>query len=141
MISSLIYVSIRTSQCTDTEIEKILESSKKNNPDWNITGVLLYTSNRFIQYLEGPYDQILELYNRIKTDDRHRNVLLINLAKEALEERVFPSWAMGGKAISDEGVKFDTSLSEAEKEEFLRILEGKGGEADKLTNTLKKVFK
>jgi len=40
-------------ECDDSEIDKILDSAKRNNPGLDITGVLLYTEKKFIQYLEG----------------------------------------------------------------------------------------
>ena len=77
MLSQLIYTSIRTSECTDSEIDKILDSCKRNNFGIDITGVLLYSDKIFIQYLEGNSKLILELYDKIKLDKRHKNAMLM----------------------------------------------------------------
>jgi hypothetical protein len=61
MLSHLIYVSNRAQNCTQSEIEKILESCKKNNVQYDITGVLLYSDTKFVQYIEGQYKEIMGL--------------------------------------------------------------------------------
>jgi len=53
MLSQIIYVSVRNANCSDEEIQKILESSNRNNGKLDITGVLLYSRNKFLQVLEG----------------------------------------------------------------------------------------
>lgn len=139
-LSSLIYVSIRAVDCTESDIEKILDSSNRNNPQLDITGVLLFTPTRFIQYLEGPYPEILQLYHSIKADRRHNNVLLVSLNKEGIEERLFSSWAMGGKKLSEDSLEFMTELPESEKLQFMNIINGKVEGSEDFSKTLAKVF-
>jgi hypothetical protein len=79
MLSQIIYVSVRNANCSDEEIQKILESSNRNNGKLDITSVLLYSRNKFLQVLEGEKDLILELYNKIKLDERHKNVIMISV--------------------------------------------------------------
>ena len=74
MLSQLVYVSIRKPQCTEEEIQKILDACKRNNQGKDITGVLLYSGTHFVQYLEGDFKKINELYDNIKSDVRHKNV-------------------------------------------------------------------
>ena len=70
----------------------IIASSKKNNPEEDVTGCLLSGSNSFLQLLEGPEDFIDRLYSKISTDNRHENV--ITLCDEKIDERLFLSWSM-----------------------------------------------
>lgn len=126
MLSSLVYVSTRNPNCTDLEIEKILQSCQKNNLGLDITGVLLYSSSHFIQYLEGELKLIYSLYDKIKADDRHSDIALI--ANKPIENRLFPSWQMGSKKFEEDEISFLTDIDESEKKQFQNILSGKEDE-------------
>ena len=138
MLSHLLYVSKRSQTCTDSEIEKILQACKRNNASIDITGVLLYSDTNFVQYLEGDYKQIVGLYDRIKSDPRHRNAVLI--ANSPITERIFPSWQMGAKKINDK-VQYLTEIDEEDKKEFTNILEGKSVQGTKALALMHKFFK
>ncbi len=134
----LVYVSVRAAECKDTEIEKILESCIRNNAKIDVTGVLLYSDKKFIQCLEGDYAQIISLYDKIKEDKRHKNVILISLG--SIKERSFPSWQMGSKKISIEDLEFKTNMSINEKAEFKDILNGENQKGGKAIDLIKKFF-
>ncbi|MCB1143444.1 MAG: BLUF domain-containing protein [Leptospiraceae bacterium] len=137
MISQLIYLSLRTPECTDDEIKKILDSAMRNNGKHNVTGVLLYSQTKFLQVLEGEEDEIVKLYESIKTDKRHRNVIMVSL--KPIEERFFPSWQMGSKMINTETYDFLTKMNSKEQDEFRAILNGeKTGDP---INVINKLFK
>jgi len=138
MLSQLVYISVRSAECSDSEIQKILESSIKNNGKINITGVLLYSDTKFIQCLEGEYAEIISLYDKIKEDKRHKNVIMISLG--GLKERLFPSWQMGSKKISLEDVEFNTQMTGEEKQEFKSILNGEQQQSQKVMDIIKKFF-
>jgi len=121
MLSQVIYVSVRKASCTDEEIQKILEASNRKNGERDISGVLLYSKSKFLQVLEGEKDEIMELYDKIKADERHTNVIMISL--RPIKERYFPSWQMGSKKI-DDSYDFLTDMDEQSKKEFKKILEG-----------------
>ncbi|EAY27047.1 BLUF domain-containing protein [Microscilla marina] len=121
MLSELLYISFRNSSCTSEEVEKILKQSIQNNGKKNITGVLLYSKVQFLQVLEGDNEQIVTLYDKIKTDSRHDKALMLSL--KPIKERFFPSWQMAGKEM-DSGYQFLSTLQEEEKKEFQQILEG-----------------
>lgn len=100
---SLVYVSFSSHLLTDDELKDILEVSRENNQSKNITGMLLYRDRFFIQALEGEEGIVVPLYEKIKQDDRHQNVLLVH--KGRIDSRTFPSWSMGFNKISDETVE------------------------------------
>lgn len=118
----LVYTSFRKSNCTDEEIENILASCKKNNPGRDVTGVLIHSENRFIQYMEGPKERVEELYTLKQTDPRHTSVNKRNF--EPIKERVFPSWEMGYKNVSGNGVTLQSDVSESDKKSFDKTLNG-----------------
>jgi hypothetical protein len=139
MLSHLVYVSARTPKCTEEEIQKILASCKKNNSDIGITGVLLYSNSQFVQYMEGEFKSIIALYDKIKTDDRHKNPIMISSAP--IPERTFPSWQMGAKTFDLSAVEYQTSISAEDKTVFKEILSGKSQEGNKALALMKQFFK
>ena len=58
-----------------------------------MSGLLVYTKGSFLQLIEGPDPVVIELYNRIRGDQRHADVSL--LFKEKIEQRSFENWSMG----------------------------------------------
>ncbi|MBF7073283.1 BLUF domain-containing protein [Glaciecola sp. MH2013] len=86
------------------QIESILSSATKNNPELGITGALLYSGGYFCQVIEGEEDNIEELYETIQMDPRHSDVTILNY--EACEGRIFTEWAMAFAGIQ-ESLKFD----------------------------------
>lgn len=139
MLSHLVYVSSRKPNCTQEEIEKILASCQKNNAGIDITGVLLYSDTHFVQYIEGEYKIIISLYDKIKTDNRHKNPVLITSAP--IQSRSFPSWQMGAKKFDAKKIEYSTAISESEKQIFHAILQGKNQEGNKALVLMQKFFK
>ncbi len=138
MLSQLVYVSSRKSNCTEAEIEKILLACQKNNPHSQTTGVLLYSQNKFIQYLEGDSKHLLNLYDKIKTDGRHEKVMMISYGP--IKEKTFPSWHMATKKVSGEEIDFRTDISQEDKKVFKQLLKGGEQEGAKVLSLLKKFF-
>jgi len=99
----IIYSSTGTRQFTENDLTDILSKSVNNNIRDNITGVLLYHDDSFIQLLEGEEETVRETYKRITGDERHKDVKTI--ASGQLDERNFPDWAMGFKSINAEALK------------------------------------
>lgn len=89
----LIYASSAWQLLSEDEILNILEVSRKNNAERNITGVLLYKGGNFLQVLEGDEEAVSRLYQTIERDQRHKGVIV--LAKRKIAEREFPDWSMG----------------------------------------------
>ncbi len=139
MLSHLVYVSARTPKCTETEIKKILASCNKNNSGLGVTGVLLYSGTNFLQYIEGEYKTIIDLYDKIKTDDRHKNAVLIS--SSPIAERSFPSWQMGSKTFDLATVEYQTEISPEDKVVFKEILAGKSQSGNKAQVLIKQFFK
>ncbi|NMM48345.1 BLUF domain-containing protein [Marinigracilibium pacificum] len=137
MLSHIVYLSSRKPNCTSEEIEKILQSCNKNNKDFDLTGVLLYSDKQFVQYLEGDYNNIISLYDKIKGDTRHDKIFMI--ASGPIENRAFPSWQMGSKKIDFQSIEFNTKMSREEQEDFKNILNGK--ENNNAMSLVKKFFK
>ena len=92
-LRQLVYISDARYGLAKEDIEDILATSRRNNGEADVTGMLLYSSGIFIQALEGEPERIAALYAKISDDRRHDNVDLIS--DQTIEERGFSSWAMG----------------------------------------------
>ena len=73
-------------------LDTVLMSSKENNKKRNITGALISRSDLFLQYLEGPPLQVDLTFQKIKNDDRHVEITILN--EGTTGRRLFASWAM-----------------------------------------------
>jgi hypothetical protein len=70
----------------------ILEKSRANNVRHGLSGVLVGNENWFVQVLEGPYQPLHEVLNRILVDTRHHDVHLFEVA--VVPSRLFGTWSM-----------------------------------------------
>ncbi|MBL7858670.1 MAG: BLUF domain-containing protein [Cyclobacteriaceae bacterium] len=139
MLAHLAYVSNRKSTCTESEIESILKSCKKNNPPLNITGVLLYSDTKFIQYVEGESNELLALYDKIKKDPRHDKAVMVSYGPIAA--KIFPSWHMANRKLAGAEVDFKTDITASDKEVFHNIMNGQQEQGGRVQELLQKVFK
>jgi hypothetical protein len=96
----LIYLSTAVEDFSQSELEELLEKSRKNNQPKGITGLLVIKGRTFIQCLEGEESVIRELFEKIEKDDRHKDVMILE-EDEDIQERYFPSWDMGFKNIAN----------------------------------------
>ena len=95
MLVRLMYASRTTAPLDPEAMHALLRQCKENNPTQGVTGLLCHCSSNgiFMQALEGGRSAVNRLYNRIATDPRHTDVLL--LSYEEITERRFAGWSMG----------------------------------------------
>ncbi|MDX2136618.1 MAG: BLUF domain-containing protein [Chloroflexota bacterium] len=94
---TLVYVSVASHIMTDKELQDILKVAREHNGKHNISGMLLYRDGYFIQALEGEESIVVPLYDKIRKDPRHMNVLTVY--KNEINNRVFENWSMGFNKI------------------------------------------
>jgi len=93
-LHTLVYCSQAVRGIERRDLEQIARAAQRFNTRNNISGMLLYSNDMFIQVLEGPLPMLEHLYERkIRLDRRHFDLerLMINPVKE----RRFGEWAMG----------------------------------------------
>jgi len=73
-------------------VADILNISRRNNAARNITGSLFFDGTNFTQFLEGSLQEIDALFETIKKDPRHTQVILLH--KMQIQDRRFGSWSM-----------------------------------------------
>jgi hypothetical protein len=92
MLIQLVYLSTSRDLMTDQQLADLLAQSQRNNAALDITGSLIYHDGNFIQLLEGPEENVLTLYEKIKNDHRHLSVT--TLVQSPIEKREFDNWSM-----------------------------------------------
>ncbi len=92
-----VYVSSAVRLLSDEELAALLETSRRNNAKRDITGMLLYKDGNFMQFLEGPKESVCALLATIKTDPRHRGMIVLMQSEHP--DREFSDWSMGFKAL------------------------------------------
>lgn len=127
MLQSLLYMSSAKEPFDDDALEALLEHARARNTADGLTGLLVHRAGRFMQLLEGPYDQVMATYARILQDDRHGDVSL--LVEETLHTRRFPEWSMAydrsepqdvPEGFSDFLASGDSSADRSKSRELLR---------------------
>ena len=79
MLYNLIYRSKISNGLTDELLMELANKSNQANLDKGLSGLLLHNSTHFLQILEGPKEHIENLYQKIRKDPRHSEVVLIAL--------------------------------------------------------------
>ncbi len=108
-----IYTSTPKDKVTLETLKDITLTSQKNNPQKEITGILLSIENKYLQYLEGPEENVNELYEKIWKDPRHQHVT--QWVKGYSKERVFGDWSMGSWMLTNDELKNISALSDLKK--------------------------
>jgi hypothetical protein len=76
-----------------SETSDLITTSRSNNARDDITGVLLYTGESFLQVVEGQDAEVSDLWRRLLVDDRHYGV--VSLFDRAEHDRWFRDWRAG----------------------------------------------
>ena len=88
----LVYSSTAVRPMTQQDLQDLLVQVREKNYRLQITGMLLYQKQTFLQVLEGAQKNVEGIFKAIARDQRHREVTL--LLKNPIEEREYSSWDM-----------------------------------------------
>lgn len=92
-VIQLAYLSQAAGPLTRRDLFDIIQSARRFNDAHNITGILAYFGNQFVQILEGTTSAMETVMGRITKDARHMDVTVFH--QEACSERLFSDWRMG----------------------------------------------
>lgn len=93
LLHQLVYCSRAAEGVDDAAVGRIVAAARRHNAAHDITGLLVFGSGVFFQWLEGPRAQITRLMAIIHADPRHRDVVTLSETEE-VRERLFPEWEM-----------------------------------------------
>lgn len=101
----LVYRSKASTPFSQNDLLALLGKARNFNSERNITGILLYGYNHFIQLLEGDDEVVRDLYfNRIYRDPRHHSAKI--LQESFVPKRLFSQWAMGFRNFDPQRVQY-----------------------------------
>jgi hypothetical protein len=83
------------------QLEELLVEARDFNTGKNITGILLYCDDSFMQLLEGNEEDVRSLYGRIESDRRHFDIQ--TLFTRETEGRWMQDWAMAFTLYANRG--------------------------------------
>ena len=110
-IHHIVYCSQAAQNMDKEALEKIIATAKHHNPRFGITGLLVFGSGIFFQWLEGPRDNVTSLFKIICADPRHSDVVLLTKEDE-FRERLFPNWDMELVAAEDISAVLEDAMHE-----------------------------
>jgi hypothetical protein len=91
-LRSLAYTSRARLDLDEADLRDIHQASRHLNALDGITGLLLFDGTRFMQIIEGAYEAIDNLVERLRRDDRHTAFEIRD--DRVIEARAFPDWSM-----------------------------------------------
>jgi hypothetical protein len=74
----LFYVSTKADNISEEDADTIAEYASQKNPDRNIVGALCFNGSHFGQVLEGPKEDVFKLLDTIRSDKRHKDMIIIS---------------------------------------------------------------
>lgn len=99
---SIIYVSKVRVPLDRHQLKLLSEEAANNNALHQITGMLVYNGEHFMQLIEGEKSVIEKLLEVIESDERHSDLVVIRRKEE--QTRECPDWSMRYYTIPIEGV-------------------------------------
>ena len=96
---SLVYTSTASRPLAKSDLENILSSARTRNLQEQVTGLLLFTEGKFMQYLEGPKAGVLKIFEIIKTSSLHQDI--VEISRQPMERRAYGDWSMAFLADVD----------------------------------------
>ncbi len=110
------YISSEARPMLKADLDDILSSSRKNNIELGITGMLLYGNKTFIQILEGDETLVEGLLRKIKKDPRHTDFRLVS--KKEIKKRQYLEWSMGFKNIVGDNFESIEGIQKLDQKDF-----------------------
>ena len=92
MTSTLIYRSRALEAFPPAELERLAARAFASNLRLDVTGILVFDGDYFLQVLEGPADAVTAVFDKLSRDPRHDNLVTLLHGQEA--RRRFGSWGM-----------------------------------------------
>lgn len=92
-LQTFVYCSRAAEGVDEVEVDRLIEFSQRRNVARGITGVLVFGSGVFFQWIEGPPAEVEKLISSLHGDSRHNDVVALDQSVEK-RERLYPGWEM-----------------------------------------------
>jgi hypothetical protein len=92
-LHTFVYCSRAAASVDDGEVDRIIASAQRRNLALGITGVLVFGSGIFFQWIEGPSAHVETLIASLHGDPRHHDMVALDRSVEQ-RERLYSNWEM-----------------------------------------------
>ena len=99
----------------------MIEWAQRRNVARDITGVLVFGSGVFFQWIEGPPAEVENLIVSLHGDPRHYDIVALDRSVEK-RERLYPNWQMELVGADDIRAVLQEALEAAEDENNIAAL-------------------
>jgi hypothetical protein len=121
ILGTFVYCSRAAEGVDDAEVSRIIEWSQRRNVVRDITGVLVFGSGVFFQWIEGPPTQVEKLAASLHGDSRHHDIVTLDRSVEK-RVRLYPNWEMELVGAADIRAVLQDALESAEDESNIAAL-------------------
>ena len=121
LLAMFVYCSRAAENVDDSEVDHIIKHSQRRNVARDITGVLVFGSGIFFQWIEGPPAQVEKLITSLNGDPRHYDIVPLDRSVEK-RERLYPNWEMERVGADDIREVLQEALESAEDENNIAAL-------------------
>ncbi len=113
LLATFVYCSRAAESVDEVAVDRIIEWSQRRNLDRDITGVLVFGSGVFFQWIEGPPAQVESLIASLNGDPRHYDIVPLDRSVEK-RDRLYPNWEMERVGADDIRAVLEEALESAE---------------------------
>ena len=113
VLDTFVYCSRASEGVDDVEVDRMIEWSQRRNVERDITGVLVFGSGVFFQWIEGPPAEVEKLIASLHGDPRHYDIVSLDRSVEK-RERLYPNWGMERVGADDIRAVLQDALESAE---------------------------
>ena len=118
---TFVYCSRATDGVDDAEVNRLIEAARRRNLTRGITGLLVFGSGVFFQWIEGPAAEMRKLMASLHADPRHHDIVSLDQSEEN-RERLYPNWQMERVGADDIREVLQDALGSAEDESNIAAL-------------------
>jgi Sensors of blue-light using FAD len=93
LLETFVYCSRAAKGVDNAEVDRLIAFSQARNVDREITGVLVFGSGVFFQWIEGPPAAVQELIAGLYSDTRHYDIVQLDRSIDK-RDRLYPGWEM-----------------------------------------------
>jgi hypothetical protein len=121
-LETFVYCSRAAAGVDEAEVDRIIEYSQRRNVDRQITGVLVFGSGIFFQWVEGPPAEVQTLIANLHGDSRHYDIVALDRSVER-RERLYEGWQMERVEADDIRAVLQDALDSAKDEHNVAALQ------------------
>ncbi len=114
-----IYTSVASPDFTQAQLQALLKTCRLHNNKKHISGLLLFHSGTFIQWVEGFESELAVLRDKIIADERHQEMIQIEYGP--ISQRYFSEWSMGYLETGSDFSLTNTSFSQKDLADLARV--------------------